>query len=106
MPSHIFALHPTSKFFAKSFVSRNSGAKEGLKRDDPAGLGAGGPRFESGRLDQKYLPYFLQLKKYILHPKPHCGNPAGRRAGSVNNPIVEACQAEKIHEMPGRSAEP
>jgi len=31
-------------------------------------LGAGGPRFESGRPDQKYLPYFLQLIKRFFTP--------------------------------------
>jgi len=45
MPSHIFALRPTTKFSAKSFVFRNNGAKEGLKKDNPSGLGAGGRGF-------------------------------------------------------------
>jgi hypothetical protein len=52
MPSHTVALRATTKFFAKSFVFRNNGAKEGLKKDNPSGLGAGGPEFESRHADQ------------------------------------------------------
>jgi hypothetical protein len=33
MRSHIFVLRPTTKFFAKSFVFKNNGAKEGLRKD-------------------------------------------------------------------------
>lgn len=44
MWSHIFALLPTIKFLDKSFVLKKDVAKEGLPRDGPSGLGAGGPR--------------------------------------------------------------
>jgi hypothetical protein len=63
MRSRISALHPTTKFFAKSFVFRNNVAKEGLRKDNPSGLGAGGPRFKSGRPDQNISRGFFRLLK-------------------------------------------
>jgi hypothetical protein len=59
MRSHISVQRDTTKCFSNSCVFKNKIEKEGLPRDSPAGLGAGGPRFESGRPDQKYPPYFL-----------------------------------------------
>jgi hypothetical protein len=53
--SATFARPPTTKFSAKSFVFKNNGAKEGLKKDNPSGLDAGGPRFKSGRPDHLTL---------------------------------------------------
>ena len=42
---------PLLFLFAKPFIFKIAIEKEGLPRDSPAGLGAGGPRFESGRPD-------------------------------------------------------
>src|SRR5262249_55941671 len=55
MRSHICVHHATAKYFCNSFVFKIEIEKEGLPRDGPAGLGAGGPRFKSGRPDQKHL---------------------------------------------------
>jgi hypothetical protein len=52
MRSHIFAHRATIKYFSKSFVFKNEIEKEGLPRDFTPALGAGGPRFKSGRPDQ------------------------------------------------------
>jgi hypothetical protein len=49
--SHIVAPRSTTKLFAKSFVFKTNGAKEGLRKDNPSGLGAGGPEFKSRRPD-------------------------------------------------------
>jgi len=51
MRSHTVVHLPTTNFFVKPFVLKNEIEKEGLARDGPAGLGAGGRRFESGRPD-------------------------------------------------------
>ena len=40
---------PLPNVLSKSFVSKTVVEKEGLPRDNPYGLGAGGPRFKSGR---------------------------------------------------------
>jgi len=61
MRSHIFVHGATTKYFSISFVFKNTIEKEGLPGDITPALGAGGPRFESGRPDQKYLPYFFSL---------------------------------------------
>jgi hypothetical protein len=51
MRSHIFTHLATTISIAKPFVVKMKIEKKGLPRDSPAGLGAGGPRFESGRPD-------------------------------------------------------
>jgi hypothetical protein len=75
MRSHISVHHATTKYSSNSFVLNNEIEKEGLPRDSLAGLGAGGPRFESGR-PTKSIPYFLQLVKSVLHAKLQYGVPA------------------------------
>ena len=52
MRSNISVHRATTKYFSNSFIFKNKIEKEGLPRDGPAGLGAGGPRFKSGRPDQ------------------------------------------------------
>jgi len=49
MRSHISVQRATTKYFSNSFVFKNKIEKEGLPRDSPAGLGAGGPEFKSRR---------------------------------------------------------
>src|SRR6266853_770715 len=39
-----------------------------LSKQSAPAFRAGGPRFESGRPDQNYPAYFLQLIKKVLHP--------------------------------------
>ena len=43
------------KILGRSFVFKNNVAGKGLPKHDPSGLGAGGPRFKSGRPDQSFL---------------------------------------------------
>jgi hypothetical protein len=49
MRSHISVHRATTKYFSNSFVFKNEIEKEGLPRDSTPDLGAGGPRFKSGR---------------------------------------------------------
>jgi hypothetical protein len=74
MRSHILVQRATTKYSSISFICKNKIEKEGLPKDSPAGLGAGGPRFESGRPDQNYLPHFVQFIKKVLHPYLHLWN--------------------------------
>src|SRR6516162_2088807 len=55
MRRYVFVLLVTTKFSGKSFVFKNNVAGKGLPKHDPSGLGAGGPRFKSGRPDQSFL---------------------------------------------------
>jgi hypothetical protein len=68
MGRHISLHHATTKYFSNLFVFKNKIEKEGLPSDNPSGLGAGGPRFKSGRPDQNYPSYFLWLIKKVFHP--------------------------------------
>jgi hypothetical protein len=105
MRSHIFTHLATTISIAKPFVVKMKIEKEGLPRDSPAGLGAGGPRFESGRPDQKYLQYFLQLIKSVLHARPHCGIQADRRSEFVIRVIPKSSPQDKYSKTGrGRSA--
>ena len=53
-------VHPSTTIcFVNPFVFKNKIEKEGLPRDGPAGLGAGGPRFKSGRPDQNNSSAFM-----------------------------------------------
>src|SRR6266403_5394048 len=51
MRSHIFVHLATTKYFSNSFVFKTEIEKEGLPGDITPALGAGGPRFKSGRPD-------------------------------------------------------
>jgi len=57
MRSHISVHRATTKYLSNSFIIKNKIEKEGLPRDSPAGLGAGGPEFKSRRPDHLLL-YF------------------------------------------------
>ena len=48
----------------------------------PPALGAGSPRFKSGRPDQTYLACFLLLIQSAVHLKPHLWN-SGRQECSI-----------------------
>jgi hypothetical protein len=105
MRSHIVALRTTTKFLAKSFVFKNIGAKEGLKKDDPSGLGAGGPRFKSGRPDQNIFCVFFSLLKAPFTPKLICGILAGRRSQSATRLMPKSSPRGKFSKTRrGRSA--
>jgi hypothetical protein len=66
MRSHISARPATTKYFSNSFVFKTKIEKEGLPRDDTPALGAGGPRFKSGRPDQNISPVFFSLLKALF----------------------------------------
>src|ERR1700730_4926029 len=55
-----------NKCVSNSFVFENKIEKEGLPRDSPAGLGAGGRRFKSGRPDQNSSLVFFSLLKTLF----------------------------------------
>src|ERR1700745_348025 len=63
MRSHISVHHATTKYFSNPFVFKTRIEKEGLPRDSPAGLGAGGPEFKSRRPDQNISRVFFRLLK-------------------------------------------
>src|SRR5580693_8906765 len=83
MRSHISVHRATTKYFSNPFVFKTEIEKEGLPGEFTPALGAGGPRFKSGRPDQNHPPYFLQITKSAVHPKLICGIPAGRRSQSA-----------------------
>jgi hypothetical protein len=64
MRSHICVHRATTKYFSNSFVFKTEIEKEGLPGDITPALGAGGPRFKSGRPDQ-----FLTLPYQPLAPR-------------------------------------
>ena len=66
MRSHIFTHLATTISIAKPFVVKMKIEKEGLPRDSPAGLGAGGPEFESRRPDHSMFFVFHQLETLAL----------------------------------------
>jgi len=78
MRSHIFVHRATTKYFSNLFVFKTEIEKEGLPGDITPALGAGGPRFKSGRPDQKYLACFLLLIESAVHLEPICGILADR----------------------------
>jgi hypothetical protein len=45
----------TAKFFANRFVFKKGVVREGLPKENPSGLGAGGLEFKSPRPDQLLL---------------------------------------------------
>jgi len=57
-------VHPaTTICFVNPFVFKNKIEKEGLPRDGPAGLRAGGPEFKSRRPDQNIFRHFKRLSE-------------------------------------------
>jgi hypothetical protein len=78
MGSHISAHRATIKYFSNSFIFKIEIEKEGLPGGITPALGAGGPRFKSGRPDQKYLACFLLLIESAVHLKPRLWN-SGRQ---------------------------
>ena len=70
----------TPKLFCFSRNAENTRVALGR----PPALGAGGPRFKSGRPDQKYLACFLLLIESAVHPQTHLWN-SGRQEVSIHN---------------------
>jgi hypothetical protein len=68
MRSHISVHRATTKYFCNSFVFKPNIEKEGLPRDRTPDLGAGGPRFKSGRPDQNIVRIFFGLSKVFFTP--------------------------------------
>ena len=70
MRRHISVHRATTKYFSNSFVFKTEIEKEGLPRDSPAGLGAGGPEFKSRRPDQFmfFVSHHLETPAFLLKP--------------------------------------
>jgi hypothetical protein len=66
MRSNIFVHRATTKYFSNPFVFRTEIEKEGLPGDITPALGAGGPRFESGRPDQFMFVFFHHLATIVF----------------------------------------
>jgi len=82
MRSHTSVHRATTKYFSNSFVFKTKIEKEGLPGDSTSDLGAGGPRFKSGRPDQKYLACFVLLVESAVHLKRRLWN-SGRQEFSI-----------------------
>ena len=74
MPSHTDVHPATTICFVNPFVFKTKIEKEGLPRDGPAGLGAGGPRFKSGRPDQNISCHFSRLCEHLFTSKASVEN--------------------------------
>ena len=70
MPSHMFIHLATTISVAKPFIFKIKIEREGLARDSSAGLGAGGPEFESRRADQSmfFVSHHLETPTFLLKP--------------------------------------
>src|SRR5580693_6024628 len=100
MRSHICVHRATIKYFSNSFVFKTEIEKEGLPGDITPALGAGGPRFKSGRPDQNY-PYFLQATNYILYANFNVEIRQAERASARS--LVPEDQAPRLREIPPNS---
>jgi hypothetical protein len=76
---------PPPNSSGKSFVFKNNVAKKGLLKDNPSGLGAGGPRFKSGRPDQNTSGLFFGLSKDLFTPNWSVEFP---ETGGLNSQVV------------------
>jgi hypothetical protein len=85
MRSHISVHRATTKYFSNSFIFKNKIEKEGLPRDSPADLGAGGPEFESRRPDQNISRVFYSLLKALITQNSPM---EFRQTGGLNSQIV------------------
>ena len=86
MRSHMSVRCATTKYFSNSFVFKTEIEKEGLPRDSPAGLGAGGPEFKSRRPDQNISRIFFRLSKTLFtqnFPVEFC------QTGGLNSQVVQ-----------------
>jgi hypothetical protein len=105
MRSHISVHRATTKHFSNSFIFKNKIEKEGLPRDSPAGLGAGGHRFKSGRPDQNISRVFLSLLKAPFTSNPICGILADRSSGFASRLLYESSPHDEFAKTRGgRSA--
>src|SRR5882762_8984865 len=70
MRSHVLAHSATTKYFSNSLVFKTKIEKEGLPRGSTPALGAGGPRFKSGRPDQFtfFVSHHLETPAFLLKP--------------------------------------
>ena len=66
MRRHISVHRATTKYFSNSFVFKTKIEKEGLPGDSTPDLGAGGPRFKSGRPDQNISRVFFSLLRVLF----------------------------------------
>jgi hypothetical protein len=88
MRSHISVHVATTKYSFISFICKNKIEKEGLPKDSPAGLGAGGPEFKSRRPDQQYRAHFVGFIETALHHILTCGFLLGRRSRLASHSIL------------------
>src|SRR5215475_3992387 len=66
MLRHISTLPSTTNSVDKSFIFMKSVVEKGLAESVVTGLGAGGPRFKSGRPDQNISSQFLVICDYYF----------------------------------------
>jgi len=85
MRSHMSVHRATTKYFSNSFVFKTEIEKEGLPRGSTPDLGAGGPRFKSGRPDQNISRIFFSLSKA---PFTHNLTVEFSQAGGLDSQVV------------------
>src|SRR5260370_34672527 len=96
MRSHISVQRATTNFFSNSFVFKTETEKEGLPRDSTPALGAGGPRFKSGRPDQNISSVFFRSLKAPFTSNPICGILADRRSGFASRLLSESATHDAV----------
>ena len=96
----------TTKYSSISFICKNKIEKEGLPKDSPAGLGAGGPEFKSRRPDhflnlaaraqKKLEPRLFSAgnDQLLVRVSTHAINRAG---GAGANGVTEATRPLRDH---------
>ena len=91
MRSHIFVHRATAKYFSNSFVFKTEVEKEGLPGDITPALGAGGPRFESGRPDHEFPPLPIDFQTF------RCSAPVEPRQWMVGQRISALLTMREIN---------
>ena len=101
MRSHISVHRATTKYFSNSFIFKNKIEKEGLPRDSPARLGAGGREFKSRRPDHCMFcfSYHLEMIAFCYYP---CEFLADRRSVFASHSIsITSLHCEKARTQKG-----
>ena len=101
MRSHICVHRATTKYFSNSFVFKTEIEKEGLPGDITPALGAGGPRFKSGRPDQNISRVFFSLLKAPFTAKHICGILSDRRSGFATHLVSESSPQDEFAKTSG-----
>ena len=105
MRSHISVQRATTKYFSNSFIFKNKIEKEGLPRDSPAGLGAGGPGSNPGAPTKNILRVLFYLLKAPFTSNAICGILADRSSQFASRLLSDSSPHDEFAKTSGgRSA--